>query len=118
MKGIGVFAAIAALAFGVFNYWQVTQLRNEVALLKVQIAEQRAGGVTDAVLARAALALAEARNAISGSKLEQARAALDTAKEYLGDARTTAGEKAAPRLKWLQEQAQGLSRQVQDRMGR
>ena len=118
MKAVGVFALLMVLIFTGFTYWQVQELRKEVALLKLQLAEQRAGGVTDAAVAQAARAIAQARDAISRTNLESARSALDTAKDYLSDAGKTASAKGRPTVKWLQEQAAGLSREVQDRASR
>ena len=118
MKAFGVFATVVVLLFTGFTYWQVQELRKEVAILKLQLAEQRAGGVTDAAVAQAVQAIAQARDAIGSTKLDNARAALESAKDYLSEAGKTASAKSAPTVKWLQEQAAGLSRDVQDRIGR
>ena len=118
MKAFAAFLLIIVLGLTGFTYWQVQELRKEVALLKVQLAEQQAGGVTDAAVAQAARAIAQAREAISRTNLDTARSALATAKDYLAEAGKTASTKAGPTVKWLQEQAAGLSNQVQERVGR
>ena len=118
MKGFVAFVLIVVLAITGFTYWQVQELRKEVALLKVQLAEERAGGVTDAAVAQAVRAIAQAREAIGRTNMDSARTALQTAKDYLADAGKTASTKTRPTVKWLQEQAAGLSNQVQERVGR
>ena len=117
MKGFAVFLMLVMLVFTGFTYWQVTELRKEVAVLKLQLAERQAGGVTDEVVAKAAIAIAQAREAIGHTNLDTARSALESAKGYLSEAGKTASTKAGPTVKWLQEQATGLGRQVQDRIG-
>ena len=118
MRAFAVLSVLAMLALTAFNYWQVQELRKEVTLLKLQLAERQGGGLTDVAVAQAARAIAQARDAIGHTNLDTARAALNTAKDYLADAGKTAGDKAAPTVKWLQEQASQLGRQVQERVPR
>ena len=118
MKAFAGFLLVILIGITAFNYWQVQELRKEVALMKVQLAEARAGGVTDAAVAQAAIAIARARDAISRTNMDSARGALQSAKDYLAEAGKTASTKAGPTVKWLQEQAAGLSNEVQERAGR
>lgn len=115
MKGFLALVFVLVLAITGFNYWQVQELRKEVALLKAQLADQRAGSISDAAVTQAAIAIAKAREAIGKTNIEDARNALSRAKDYLTDARKTASTKAAPTVKWLQDQAAELKRQMEDK---
>ena len=118
MKAFSIILLLGLLVSTAFNHWQVQQLRAEVAELKVQMANQQAGSLTNELVAKATAAILQARHAIGSAKVENAKAALNTAREYLAEAGKTAGAQAGPRLKWLQDQAQGIGRQIQDKAGR
>lgn len=118
MKGIGVLVLIALIGSSAYNYWQVEQLRSEVASLKTQLEGRRSESLAEDIMARAAIAILQAREAVSGSDLQSAKEAVQSAQAYLAQARKAAGDHAGPRLKWLSDQANGLGRQVQERLGR
>ena len=119
MKGSVAFLVVLMLGLTAYNWWQVRELRDEVARLKVQVAEQQnQGSVSDQMVARAVSAIAQARESIGGMNTDSARSALNKAGDYLAQAGRTVGSKAAPTVDWLKDQASSLGRQMQDKINR
>ena len=105
MKAFLAFLVLALVGLSGFNYWQIHELRDQVARLELKIQEQQSTGMTDKVVAEATQALASAKDAISKMDTTTARNYAETAKELLMKAGKTAGEKASPTVKWLEGQA-------------
>ena len=115
MKGFVAFVILILIAISGYNTWQVHELQQEIAQLNVKVKEQQSGGVTDEVVAQATRAIAAAREAIANTDMNSARTALDNARQKVAQAGRTASERAAPTVKWLEDQASELGRQVQDK---
>ena len=116
MKGLMALVLLALLGLAAYNYWEIRSLREEVALLERKVDQQQAGGLTDAVVARATLAIAQAKEALAHADMDKARALVDSGRRQLDDAVRTAGEKAAPVVKWFRDEASDLGQQVQDKV--
>ena len=116
MKGLIVALFVALIGFSFYNYLQVQDLKQEVSRLQAKLNEQQSGGVTDQVVAQAATAIAQAKDAISKMDTSRARSTLDSAREYLAQASKSVSEKSAPTVKWLEEQASDLGKKVDDRI--
>jgi hypothetical protein len=116
VKALLAFLILILLALAGFNFWQIRELNDKVARLEVKIQEQQAGGVTDRVVAEATQALARAKDAIARMDTTTARNYADSAKGLLMQAGKTASEKAAPTVRWLEDQAKDVGRQVQDKI--
>lgn len=117
MKGLGGFAVIILLGLAAYNWWQVRELSDKVARLEVKVAEQQqGGGVADQTVAQAVRAIAQAKDAIGAVNMDSARGALNRAGDFLAQAGKTVGDKSAPTVNWLREQANSLSKQVQEKM--
>ncbi len=115
MKKLLTLLLIIAVGVAAYNWWQVQQLRQEVARLQLQVQEQQqANAKTDAVVAEATRMLAKAREALTHMDSATAQRYAENARDTLQRAQRTAGEKAGPALKWLQAQASDLSRRVEE----
>ena len=116
MKAFLGFLVLSLVALSGFNYWQIHELKDQVARLELKIQEQQSAGMTDKVVAEATQALASAKDAIARMDTTTARNYADSAKELLMKAGKTAGEKATPTVKWLEGQAKDLGKQIQDKI--
>ena len=117
MKAFLAFLVSVMVGLSVFNYWQIHELKDQVARLELKIQEQQSAGMTDKVVAEATQALASAKDAIVRMDTTTARNYADSAKDMLMKAGKTAGDKAAPTVKWLEGQAKDLGKQIQDKIG-
>jgi hypothetical protein len=116
MKGFIALALVALLGLSAYNYWEIRELRQEIAALNQKVTIRSQGGLTDEVVAKAAVALAQARDALGRMDTAQARAYYDTARRHLDEAARSANAKAGPTVKWLRDEASDLGRQLQDRI--
>ncbi len=115
MKGIFTLILFALLGLSAYNYWEIHTLRQEIAELNQKVNVQSQSGITDEVVAKAVIALAQARDSMNKMDATQARAAYETARKRLDEAATTANRKAGPTVKWLRDEASDLGRQLQSR---
>jgi hypothetical protein len=118
MKGFFALVLVALLGLSAYNYLEIRALRQEIASLNQKVNVQSQGGLTDEVVAKAAVALAQARDALNRMDTAQARGYYDTARRQLDEAARTASAKAGPTVKWLRDEASDLGRQLQDRVRR
>jgi len=109
MKGFLAVLILLLLGLTGYNTWEIRNLRQELAATEAKLNEQRQS--TD-LLTQATAALAAARTAVSGADFTAAQNALNGAKEALGKV----GERAQPALKWLEQQASDVGRQIQTRL--
>ncbi len=117
MKGLLALLLVVAVAFSAYNWWQVQELKREVASLQVKVQEQQqASGPTDAVVGQATRMLGQARDAINHMDMSTAQRYAESARQTLAEAGRTAGQKAGPALHWLEGQASDLGRQIQDKV--
>lgn len=116
MKGFIALVLVALLGLSAHNYWEIRTLRQEIAALNQKVSIQTQDGLTGEVVAKAAVALAQARDAMNRMDTTQARAAYDTARQRLDEATRTASTKAGPTVKWLRDEASDLGKQLQDRI--
>jgi hypothetical protein len=116
MKAFLAFLVIVMVALSGFNYWQIHELKDQVARLEIKVQEQQSTGMTDKVVAEATQALASAKDAITRMDTTTARNYAESAKEILMKAGKTASEKASPTVKWLEGQARDLGKQIQDKV--
>ena len=117
MKGLLVLLFLVLIGANVFNWIQINDLKRQVAAMQLKMDEQqRSANVSDQVVAEATRAIAQAREAIAHTNLDSARAKLESATRTLQDAARTASLKAAPTVRWLQDEASDLRRQVEDRI--
>jgi hypothetical protein len=116
MKGFITLILLALLGLSAYNYWEIHTLRQEIAALNQKVTAQQQSGLTDEVVAKAAVALAQARDAMNRMDTTQARIAYDSAKKKLDEAAAMANQKAAPTVKWLRDEASDLNRQLQDKI--
>ena len=116
MKGFIALALVAMLGLSAYNYWEIRELRQEIAALNVKVQSESQGSVTDEVVAKATVALAQARDALNRMDTTQARSAYDTAMRHLDEASRTASAKAGPTVKWLRGEASDLGKQLQDKL--
>lgn len=113
MKGLIFVALLAVLGFSVYNWMQIRSLQEEIARLDAKVQQQQqAGGGTHAIMLQARIALEQAKAALNSSNVQEARAAFSSAQQKLAEAARTAGDKAAPGIQWLQEQAAAVGREV------
>ena len=116
MKGFIALLMLLLLGLNAYNYWEIQTLRQDIAALKQKVDVQSQAGLTGEVVAKAAVALAQARDAMSRMDTTRARAAYDTARKRLDEAAAMANQKAAPTVKWLRDEASDLNRQLQDKV--
>jgi TolA-binding protein len=109
MKGLTALLLVALLVVTGMNLWQIQQLRTEVSDLKKQVAEQRRA---NNLLAEAIAAVQQARDAIGKVDSREASGALQNAGKRLSEAAQAVNEKAAPAVKWLEEQVHGLNERL------
>ncbi len=114
MKGLTRLVLLALLAFAAYNWWKVQSLEQEIAHLKSG-SDRPINDSDDPVIAQATSALAQARDALNHANLDRARATFDTARQKLEEAARVANDKAAPTVRWLQEQASRLGSELEDR---
>jgi hypothetical protein len=116
MKGFMGFVVVVLLGLTAYNWWEIRSLRQDIAALEQKVTSQQSGSVTDTVVAQATVALGQARQAISSMDWNRARIAYDDARKQLDQASKTAGDKAAPTVKWLEGQAAELGKQIKERV--
>ena len=115
MKGFIALVLVALLGLSAYNYWELRAMRLEIAALNEKVRVQSQGGLTDEMVAKAAVALAQARDAMNRMDPDRARIAYETARARLEGAARIANEKAGPTVKWLRDQAADLGRELQDK---
>ena len=115
MKGFIALVLVALLGLSAYNYWEIRSMRQEIATLNEKVRAQSETGLTDEMVAKAAVALAQARDAMNRMDTAQARAAYESARQRLEQAAKVASEKAGPTVKWLRDEAADLGRQLQEK---
>lgn len=118
MKGFIALVLVAMVGISAWNAWEIHAMREEIATLNQKVNSQSQSGVTDEVVAKAVAALALAKDAMGRMDTSQARAAYDTARQRLDEAAKVANAQAAPKIKWLRDEASDLGRQLQDKINR
>jgi hypothetical protein len=116
MRGFIALVLVALLGLSAYNYWEIREMRQEIAALNEKVRVESQGSVTDEVVAKATVALAQARDAMNRMDTTQARGYYDTARQQLDAAARTAGTKAGPTVKWLRDEASDLGKQLQDKV--
>lgn len=113
MKGC-VPAALFVVLAGLlgYNMWTVHTLRAEVAELKRELQREKQ---TSTLLGDAMRALQDVREALAGPTASEAAGSLEKARKALAEAAQSAGKHAEPALRWLQEQARALAKEVETR---
>jgi hypothetical protein len=118
MKGFIALVLVALLGLSAYNAWEIRTMREEIAALNQKVNTQSQSGITDEVVAKAAVALAQARDAMNRMDTTRARAAYETARQRLDEAAKVASAKAGPTVKWLRDEAADLGKQLQDKIDR
>lgn len=116
MKGFIALVLVALLGLSAYNFWEIRTLRQEIVALNQKVTSQSQTGLTDEVVAKAAVALAQARDAMNRMDTSQARNAYDTARRRLDEAARIASDKAGPTVKWLRDETADLGKQLQDKI--
>ncbi len=116
MRGFVAFILVLFLLMTTYNWYEIHTLRQEISLVEKNLKQQRIKSERDDLLAQTTLALGQARTAINSTDWNKARQAFDTAKTNLDMASKTAQEKSGPTLKWLQDEAKDLQKQVQQHL--
>lgn len=116
MKGCTVFLLTVLVALNLINYWRIQQLQQQVAVLRTQVrqTEVRNSSLPD-LLEKALPLLTQAQSAIRKDDTTRARRMLEQAMEHANEIHRTFGERAAPVVTWLREQAQHLEDQINTR---
>ncbi len=118
MKVVIAFVLMLFLLMTTYNWYEIHSLRQEITRLETNLKEQSAKSETDDMIAKATVALGQARMAINSTDMNKARQAFETAKTNIDMASKTAREKSAPALKWIQDEANDLQKQVQQRLSK
>jgi uncharacterized protein HemX len=123
-----ILALLAVLSLGGVIGWQqlqITEMRQEVDGLRQKltaeqrrVAEERENARISKELQRqAAAALQQVRTSVAEMKPEQARTALQTAKDRIDALAGVVAEKGAPAVQWLKDQVAELGHHVDSRLG-
>ena len=116
MKGFAVVVLILMLMLTGFNWYEIHTLKQEVYTLQQNLKEQKAKSQTDDLIAKATVALGQARAAASATDWTSAKKSYDNVRMQLEMAAKTAEEKSKPAVKWIQDQAADLEKQIKDKM--
>jgi hypothetical protein len=116
MKGFVALVLLGFLCLSAYNVYEIRTLKQEIETLNQKVTAQSQTGLTDEVVAKAAVALAQARDAMNHMDTTQARNAYDTARRRLDEAARIASDKAGPTVKWLRDETADLGKQLQDKI--
>jgi len=117
VKALFTLLVLLLLAATSYSIWQLREIHRSVEELRVMMERDRARQTeNDQALSAIARTLAQARDAASHADWTTARSALERAETGLEELGRTIGQKTAPTVHALQEQAAGLLRQVQDHL--
>jgi hypothetical protein len=116
MKGFIALLMICMIGLAGFNWWQIRELRQDIVRLEEKVQQQQSSHVSDELVAKAVVALAQAREAVANTDWNKAKGTFDSARANIDAAVKTANAKAGPTLRWLQGQAQEIGKQIQDRV--
>jgi hypothetical protein len=109
MKGFLVVLFLGLLALSAFNFWQIRELKQEIAVLEQKAQEQqRRADASDRLYAQALDALSRAGDALSHTDTREARDAFDVARRKVEDAAKAIQEHAGPAAAWVGQQVRGL----------
>lgn len=104
-------AFLALLIMNGVTFYQVDALKAEVRDLKAKVAQERKN--TD-LMAEAVQTLDRARKHLGKTDTSEARKALEETVDTLSKTAKSAGGRAEPAIRWLQDQADNLKRQIEN----
>jgi hypothetical protein len=109
MKGFLVVLFLALLALSAFNFWQIRELKQEIAVLEQKAQEQqRRADASDQLYKQALDALTRAGDALSHTDTREARDTFEAARHKLDDAAKAIQEHAGPAAAWVGEHVRDL----------
>src|SRR5579883_530858 len=102
MRAVTALLVFALLAVNLANYWQIQQLRAQVAALQRHAARtDTSGGEATALLDQALPLLSQARDAIRAADFNKARALLSDVSARANQISHTVGAQTSPAAAWL-----------------
>jgi hypothetical protein len=113
MKGLAALAIVVMLGLSVYNWWEIRGLREDVQRLEAKVQQAQSGGVSEQAFQKAMDLLFQARVAMANTDWSKARNAYDSFSQQISAAANTAGHKASPALKWLENEAKDLRKQIE-----
>ena len=116
MKGLLALVLVLMLGMSVYNWMEIRALRQEISDLRTKVDQSQSGGLTDQTLQKAMEMMVQARVALANTDWSKARTAYESARQQIGAAASAANEKAGPALRWLEDQARDIGKQIQQRV--
>jgi uncharacterized protein HemX len=118
MKGFLAVLLLGFIALSAFNFWQIRELKQEIAVLERKTQDQqRRADTSDRLMAQAADAIAHAGEALSHTDTRQAKDAFDVATRKVAEAGRALQQHAGPATNWLRDSADTLGKQVRGLVG-
>lgn len=115
MKALLTLLVLVLLAAIAYNISQLREMRKSLDEIRAFVEHERMREAqNDQALSAITRAIAQAQEAVSHADWTGAGKALERAQSGLEELGRTIGQKAAPTVKMLQEQAAGLLRQVEE----
>lgn len=113
MKGFTAFLLLVLLALNLWNARQLQQLQAQVASLqnRVQQTQNADASLTD-LFNRALPLLNQAREAVKQADFDRARKLLSETTDRVNQVSHAVGDKSAPVVSWLRQQARSLEAQM------
>jgi hypothetical protein len=115
VKGLAGVAILLMLGLSIYNWYEIRNLRQEIVRLEMKVNETNGGGLSNQALDKAMELMVQARVALANTDWTKARSTYESARQQLSAAASTAGQKAAPTLRWLQDQAHEIENQINKR---
>lgn len=115
MKGLIAFLLMTLLALNAYNYWQIRQLRTQVAALQSRSIAAPDAFSSAALMEQAMPLLDQARTAVQHADFEKAKRLLSELNANLGQVNRFVDHKALPGIDWIHRQAHSLQDQIQQK---